>query len=97
MENVISEYRVIETDDGFRIEIKGDKEKLRPFVNGAWGPGGGPWRGGPWHGGPWHGGHGPGGWGRRGFGFRRGFRDHMPPWWGGWDREPEEEEKPGAG
>jgi hypothetical protein len=28
MEQVISEVKVIETDDGFRIEIKGDKEKI---------------------------------------------------------------------
>lgn len=32
MENIISEFRVVETDDGFRIEIKGDKEKIRSFV-----------------------------------------------------------------
>jgi|Deesub1362A_J573_1020465.scaffolds.fasta_scaffold01670_7 hypothetical protein len=29
MEKVISEFRVVETDDGFRVEFKGDKEKLR--------------------------------------------------------------------
>ena len=29
MEKVISEWRVVETDDGFRIEIKGDKEAMR--------------------------------------------------------------------
>jgi hypothetical protein len=28
MEKVINEFRVIETDDGFRIEIKGDKEAI---------------------------------------------------------------------
>ena len=27
-EKIIHEYRVIETEDGYRIEIKGDKEKL---------------------------------------------------------------------
>lgn len=32
MEKIIQEFRVIETDDGFRIEIKGDKEQLRDFV-----------------------------------------------------------------
>jgi len=32
MEKIVTEYRVIETDDGFRIEIKGDKEKIRSFV-----------------------------------------------------------------
>jgi hypothetical protein len=33
MEKVIQEFRVIETDDGYRIEIKGDKEKMKPFIN----------------------------------------------------------------
>ena len=28
MEKVIKELRIIETDDGFRIEIKGDKEAM---------------------------------------------------------------------
>ena len=87
MENVISEFRVIETDDGFRIEIKGDKEKLRPFFTGGFGPG--RWghrhgRRGPWGGGP---------------GFRPGFMRWMMmggPWWGEWGEEPEEEE-PGPG
>jgi hypothetical protein len=32
MEKVIQEFRIIETDDGFRIEIKGDKEQLREWV-----------------------------------------------------------------
>ena len=32
MEKVLQEFRIIETDDGFRIEIKGDKEELRDFV-----------------------------------------------------------------
>lgn len=34
MEKIIQEFRVIETDDGFRIEIKGDKERLRGFMRG---------------------------------------------------------------
>ncbi len=35
MEKILSEFKVIETDDGFRIEIKGDKESLRKmFVGG---------------------------------------------------------------
>jgi hypothetical protein len=35
MEKIISEYKIIETDDGFRIEIKGDKESLRKmFIDG---------------------------------------------------------------
>jgi hypothetical protein len=34
MEKVIQEFRVIETDDGYRIEIKGDKDKLKAFMHG---------------------------------------------------------------
>jgi hypothetical protein len=34
MEKIINEFRVIETDDGFRIEIKGDKEKIKSFMSG---------------------------------------------------------------
>jgi hypothetical protein len=34
MEKVLQEFRIIETEDGFRIEIKGDKDKLRDFVMG---------------------------------------------------------------
>lgn len=37
MEKVINEFRVIETDDGFRIEIKGDKEAIRRMM-GNFGP-----------------------------------------------------------
>ena len=32
MEKIISEWRVVETDDGFRIEIKGDKEAMRGWL-----------------------------------------------------------------
>jgi hypothetical protein len=32
MENIISEFRLIETDDGYRIEIKGDKEQMKAFM-----------------------------------------------------------------
>ncbi len=35
-EKVLHEVRFIETDDGFRIEIKGDKEKIREM---GFGPG----------------------------------------------------------
>jgi hypothetical protein len=34
MEKVINEFKVIETDDGFRIEIKGDKEAIRRMLSG---------------------------------------------------------------
>ena len=49
MEKIIHEVKIIETDDGYRIEIKGDKARLKemfermPFgFRGAWG---GPWEG----------------------------------------------------
>jgi hypothetical protein len=63
MEKVIREWRIIETDDGFRIEIKGDKEALRHWVqcfrsrgprHGAHHcPPFGHWRARFWHHGPW--------------------------------------------
>ena len=34
MEKVVNELRVIETDDGFRIEVKGDKEQIKAFMSG---------------------------------------------------------------
>ena len=34
MEKVINEFKVIETDEGFRIEIKGNKEAIRRMLNG---------------------------------------------------------------
>jgi hypothetical protein len=85
MENIISEFRVIETDDGFRIEIKGDKEKLRPFFTGAGSHGAWPW-------GPGRSRRGP--WGM--FGFHPGFGMRMGHCWGDWGFEPEEEEKGGG-
>jgi len=45
VEKVISEFRIVETDDGYRIEIKGDKEAIKatmrgfPFRHGHRGPG----------------------------------------------------------
>lgn len=33
MEKIISEFKVIETEDGFRIEIKGDKESIRRMIH----------------------------------------------------------------
>ena len=35
-EKVVGEIRFIETDDGFRIEMKGDKKRLKEM---GWGPG----------------------------------------------------------
>ena len=34
MEKLIDELKIIETDDGFRIEIKGDKEAIRKMLVG---------------------------------------------------------------
>ena len=87
MEKVIQEFRIIETDDGFRIEIKGDKEQLREFVMNMdprrWGPPpmhhhGGPFGGPP----PWMGRGGP---------FRHG---RFGPFQFGWGMDDEEEEEP---
>ncbi|MCI0399635.1 MAG: hypothetical protein L0322_32535 [Chloroflexi bacterium] len=34
MEKIISEFKIVETEDGFRIEIKGDKEAIRRILRG---------------------------------------------------------------
>jgi len=81
-EKVLHEVRVVETEDGFRIEIKGDKERLRQMGFGKGWEQFGPGRMGR---GPW-GHHGP-----RGFGFPFGHHGRMGrgPWsW--WDEEEEE-------
>jgi len=60
MEKVIQEWKVIETDDGFRIEIKGDKEAMRAWVQrlGRYGHRRRQWRHHPpFH--PWHDRYGP--------------------------------------
>ncbi len=57
MEKVIHEIKIVETDDGFRIEIKGDKEAIRQML-GGFGPGFPFGRG-------FHFGFGPNFWGRR--------------------------------
>lgn len=31
-EKVVHEYRIIETDDGYRIEIRGDKERIKNWL-----------------------------------------------------------------
>ncbi len=33
MEKIINEFKLIETDDGFRIEIKGDKQAMRKMFS----------------------------------------------------------------
>ena len=75
MEKVIQEFRVIETEDGFRIEIKGDKEKMKEFLKGHRGPRGFRGRGrGPF-----------------GFGMGPMMRMHGAPWCGSWDFEGDDE------
>jgi hypothetical protein len=92
-EKVIHEVRIIETEDGFRIEIKGDKERLREMGIGkgmfsGFGFGGGPFRHGPFGHGPFR--HGPFGRGPRGFGFP--FGPHHGPW--GYEEEEKRDEGP---
>ncbi len=66
-EKVIHEVRVVETEDGFRIELKGDKEQLRQLIS-RFGLGN-QHRG--------FGGH-QGFAGHHGFGDQRGFGGHHP-------------------
>ncbi len=81
MENIISEVKVIETDDGFRIEIKGDKEKIKSFMSDFGDP-----KGWPRH-------HRRGyRWGPFGFGFHPMMWMKMASCWGPWDYEVEKEE-----
>lgn len=79
-EKVLQEFRIIETDDGFRIEIKGNKEELREFVMSLdprqW----------MRHG--FHRGHHPHG---RGFRFGPGGFFGFGGPWGWWGEEGEEE------
>jgi len=80
-EKVLHEVRFIETDDGFRVEVKGDKEQLKKmgmmhFGKKGFGPG-------------MFFGRGPG---KRGF-WGRGHSHGPPPW--AWDCEQAEgTEKP---
>jgi hypothetical protein len=65
MEKVLSEWKIVETDEGYRIEIKGDKQAMREWVERFRKHG--PMRGGHrMHFGPW------GAWGRHGFEFSGG-------------------------
>jgi hypothetical protein len=83
MEKIINEFRVIETEDGFRIEIKGDKERMKRFMHGFRGH---------------RGRHGYRGRWRGPFGFRMGpmMWMHGFPWCGPWDFEAEDEEEEGT-
>ena len=97
MEKVIRELRIIETDDGYRIEIKGDKERMKRFMRGFRGRHGRRHRHGPFKffgmpgpgfgfgGGP---GFGPGG----GPGFWAGFGPWDVDFVTEFDDEEEEEE-----
>src|SRR6478609_7003238 len=86
-EKVLHEVRVVETEDGFRIEIKGDKERLKEMFSKGFPFGGlgrmmmggfGPFGGRHGHHGRHEHHHGPFGWGRRG-----GWGGP----WGGWEEE----------
>jgi hypothetical protein len=78
MEKVIREFRVIETEDGFRIEIKGDKEKMKNFMKGFK----------RYRGSRAYRHH------RRGlFGWGPWMWMHGAPWFGPWDFEEEGEEE----
>jgi len=82
MENIISEFKIIETDDGFRIEIKGDKEQIKALMSGFGGRKG------------WHRGHGRGKRGPRGpMGFHPMMWMNMAGWCCGWDFEEEVDEE----
>ena len=83
-EKVIHEVRFIETDDGFRIEVKGDKERMRQMGFGPGMMGFGPRM-------RHHRRHGQGPGCGPGFGFWR----HFGPWWEE-DEEPEGEPEPGG-
>jgi hypothetical protein len=71
-EKVLHEVRFIETDDGFRIEVKGDKEKIRQMGFGPGMMGFGP---GMRH--KRHGRHGR-------HSHRHGMHRHGPKGWGWW-------------
>ncbi len=94
MEKIIQEFRIIETEDGFRIEIKGNKEELRDFVMSLdprnWAKHNTPWDG-PWS---WHG----KGTKRRhggGFPFAPGAFFGWGPW-GAWGEEDDDDDEPKA-
>lgn len=77
MEKVINEFKIIETEDGFRIEIKGNKEAIRRMLSG-FGPG------------SFFGFRGPFGRGFR-FGFGpAGFWGGFGGWCGSWEGTEEE-------
>ncbi|MBN1284370.1 MAG: hypothetical protein JXB47_03135 [Anaerolineae bacterium] len=100
MEKLIQEFKITETDEGFRIEIKGDKERMRAFVE----------RVDPRKWGKWVKDADCEEWDWSGAAFRRHMRRKvrthrhgfgrfffgmgMPPWmWAAWDEEEEDEDE----
>jgi hypothetical protein len=81
MEKVISELKVIETDEGFRIEMKGDKNHMKSFMRGFKGHK-------KWN--HWGRGRGISGWGP--YAFPPAMWMHMGPCWEDWKESPEEGE-----
>jgi hypothetical protein len=79
MDKVIHEFKVTETEDGFRIEIKGNKEAIRRMLNSF----------GPFS---FFGSDTPFGRGFR-FGFGPGFWGGFGGWWDPWEG-PDTERKP---
>lgn len=77
-DKIIHEFKIIETEDGFRIEVKGDKERLRKMGFGPFG------RGRHHRHGPPRGPHG------RHFRVEKQF-GWGPPWW--WYEEEGEEDQ----
>lgn len=79
-EKTIGEIRFIETEDGFRIEFKGDKERMKKmgFMRGMGGMGA--WRHRPWKHGPF-GSFGPWTWDWSCWdsGFSQGDAEDKPP------------------
>jgi hypothetical protein len=75
-EKIIHEVRFVETDDGFRIEVKGDKERMREMKEHMYDMGR------MRHRRHFHGGFGPG----------PRFARHFGWWWGPWWDEEDEGE-----
>ena len=103
-ETVIGESRFIETDDGFRVEVKGDNERLRQM---GWQPGMGSHGMGSHNMGASCMGFAPGKhfWRHMWSGGRHGHGHHEPPsppsggfgpwgWWDWWSDELDDDEMP---
>ncbi len=98
-EKVIYEVRVTETDDGYRIEVKGDKKHLRKMGVGHGmhcgpGMGFGPGRRHHGHHGRHHGHHPRRGRRGPGYGHGPGGDYDLGPWWDDDEPSPDEESPP---